>query len=1082
MTLAGGRAGAFSATSATTVNASGTLDLGGVGQTINAVTLAGGKLTNGSLTGAVTSTGGAINGLGGTASVTANSGTTTLSGTNTYSGTTVVGDATHSATLLGGAANAFSASSTTVNASATLDLGGFGQTINAVILAGGKLTNGSLTGAVTSTGGTIDGLGGTASVTVNSGTTTATGNNSYSGVTNLNGGTLTAGSVVNAFGTGILNLNGGTLTSSSSGTATLGNSSTNIGAGGATIGGSNNLTITNGGVFSGVLTVTSTATTSLNGAFAGVGGVTMNSSGGTLGLFGANTYVGVTTLTAGTLIVGNAVNALGTGILNLNGGTMRSSSGTATLGNSSTNVGAGGATIGGSNNLTITNGGALFGLLTVISTGTTTLSGAFSGAGGVTMNGTGGTLAFKGVNTYSGATTVIDGTLEVGNGGSITQSVSLTNSANVVVDGGGSATFGSVTNNATGTITVAAGGTVHDDLNNAGTVTNNGTYVANVAGNTGSIVNNSLWTGNVASNAGTVVNNLTWNGTIATSGNFTNAAAATVTGLVTNSGTGINAGTLSGGLTNTAGTFNNGGTISGITTVSGGTLFGIGSTGALNVASGAAFAPGNGTPGTSATVNGSLAFQSGAFYLVGLNPQTASFANVTGTASLASASVLALFSSGTYVAKQYTILNASGGFGGSSFGSLVNTNLPSGFKTSLSYDATHAYLDLVLSFIPPAGGSLGVNQQGVGGAVVSYFNRNGSIPLAFGGLTATTLTQASGETATGSQQTTFNAMTQFMGVMTDPFTAGRGEAPAGPTAYADQHDADAMFAKATSATAFTERWNVWAAGFGGSQKTDGNALAGSNRDTSSIFGTAVGADYWLTPQTIAGFALAGGGTNFAVANGGAGRSDLFQAGAFIRHTAGSAYITAALAYGWQDITTDRTVTIAGIDRLRAQFNANAWSGRIEGGNRMALGGFGLTPYAAAQATAFQLPFYAESVASGANTFALAYNGKTVTATRSELGLRSDTSIAIADAILTLRGRAAWGHDFNPDRAVGATFQALPGASFVVNGARQAGNSALATASGEMKWLNGWSTAATFEGEFSSVTRSYAGKGVVRYAW
>ena len=41
-----------------------------------------------------------------------------------------------------------------------------------------------------------------------------------------------------------------------------------------------------------------------------------------------------------------------------------------------------------------------------------------------------------------------------------------------------------------------------------------------------------------------------------------------------------------------------------------------------------------------------------------------------------------------------------------------------------------------------------------------------------------------------------------------------------------------------------------------------------------------------------------------------------------------------LAYGWQDITTDRTVTIAGIDRLRAQFNANAWSGRVEGGYRL----------------------------------------------------------------------------------------------------------------------------------------------------
>ncbi len=34
----------------------------------------------------------------------------------------------------------------------------------------------------------------------------------------------------------------------------------------------------------------------------------------------------------------------------------------------------------------------------------------------------------------------------------------------------------------------------------------------------------------------------------------------------------------------------------------------------------------------------------------------------------------------------------------------------------------------------------------------------------------------------------------------------------------------------------------------------------------------------------------------------------------------------------------------------------------------------------------------------------------------------------------------------------------------------------------MKWMNGWSTAATFEGEFSDVTESYAGKGVVRYDW
>jgi uncharacterized protein with beta-barrel porin domain len=298
-------------------------------------------------------------------------------------------------------------------------------------------------------------------------------------------------------------------------------------------------------------------------------------------------------------------------------------------------------------------------------------------------------------------------------------------------------------------------------------------------------------------------------------------------------------------------------------------------------------------------------------------------------------------------------------------------------------------------------------------------------------------------------------------------------------------DAYAMFSKAPLEQAYEPRWSVWASGFGGSQTTDGNAVVGSNSATSRIFGTAVGADYLFSPNTLAGFALAGGGTNFLVANGGSGRSDLFQAGAFVNHAIGAAYLSGALAYGWQDVTTDRTLTVAGIDRLRAEFNANAWSGRLEGGYRFVtpwLGGVGLTPYAAGQFTRFNLPGYAESVVSGANTFALAYGSKSVTDPRSELGLRTDKSFAMPDGVFTLRGRAAWAHDYNPDRAVAATFQTLPGASFVVNGAAQASDSALATASAEMKWLNGWSAAATFEGEFSEVTRSYAGKGVVRYAW
>src|SRR6266404_1816806 len=317
----------------------------------------------------------------------------------------------------------------------------------------------------------------------------------------------------------------------------------------------------------------------------------------------------------------------------------------------------------------------------------------------------------------------------------------------------------------------------------------------------------------------------------------------------------------------------------------------------------------------------------------------------------------------------------------------------------------------------------------------------------------------------------------FMGLLTDPFVAGRGDpVSAGSAAprFAEEDESASAYAangKARSkserdayaaiyrkapvmAAPFAPSWSVWAAGYGGSQTTDGNAALGTNNTTSRIAGGVAGADYRFSPFTLAGFALAGGGTNFNIANGlGSGRSDLFQAGAFVRHNVGPAYLTGALAYGWQDITTDRTVTIAGVDQLRAKFNANAFSGRVEGGYRFLSPWMGITPYAAGQFTTFDLPGYAEQAIVGANTFALGYAAKDVTASRSELGVRTDKSYAMKDGIFTLRGRFAWAHDFNTDRNIAATFQTLRGASFVVGGAAPARDAALTTASVEMKWLN-----------------------------
>jgi uncharacterized protein with beta-barrel porin domain len=245
------------------------------------------------------------------------------------------------------------------------------------------------------------------------------------------------------------------------------------------------------------------------------------------------------------------------------------------------------------------------------------------------------------------------------------------------------------------------------------------------------------------------------------------------------------------------------------------------------------------------------------------------------------------------------------------------------------------------------------------------------------------------------------------------------------------------------------RWSVWGASYGGSETVGGNAVVGSQDTKASAYGLVAGADYKTDPNTLLGFALAGGGTAFSLANGlGSGSANVFQAGAYARHDIGPAYLSGALAYGWHDVTTNRTVALAGVDMLQARFGADTFSGRFESGYRFANPVVAITPYAAVQAISFSLPAYAEQSLNGGGLFALNYAAQTTTDTRSELGLRSDKSYATQDGVLTPRSRLAWAHDYDPNRTVTAIFQALPGASFVVNGARPDADSALVSASAE----------------------------------
>src|SRR5262249_35233110 len=254
-------------------------------------------------------------------------------------------------------------------------------------------------------------------------------------------------------------------------------------------------------------------------------------------------------------------------------------------------------------------------------------------------------------------------------------------------------------------------------------------------------------------------------------------------------------------------------------------------------------------------------------------------------------------------------------------------------------------------------GGLSGNQANVANALNAFFNNGGTLPPNFvtifgltGANLANALTLLSGEAATGGQQVAFQLTNQFLGIMLDPFVDGRnpfgGIGGGGAIGFAPEReelpdDIALAYAKLLKAPApslpspasggglgWGQRWSVWGAGYGGSNRTSGDPAVGGSHDLSArTAGGPAGLDQHLTRR-------AGGGTNWSLAQGmGGGKSDAFQAGVYGATRWGPAYLAAALAFTNHWMSTDR-FAFAG-DHLTASFNAQSFGGRVEGGYRFA---------------------------------------------------------------------------------------------------------------------------------------------------
>ncbi|HEY0145646.1 MAG TPA: autotransporter outer membrane beta-barrel domain-containing protein, partial [Methylovirgula sp.] len=546
-----------------------------------------------------------------------------------------------------------------------------------------------------------------------------------------------------------------------------------------------------------------------------------------------------------------------------------------------------------------------------------------------------------------------------------------------------------------------------------------------------------------------------------------------------------------------------------------GTLAGHGTIiGGATIENGGTLAPG-GSIGT-LTIDGNLAFDPGGFYSVAIAPGQNSLTQVDGSVMLGGARVVASlsgFALGRHTGSTETILTTTNPLGArNQFNPAVAFRFEG--TSAEQFDPLGAVVlaetsNSVLLTLPDFAVTLALpsnaptNAQHVAGAINQFIVGGGTLPVGLQGLanlTGVALNNAAnslaGQTQGSFVPVGFDAGTMFLNLLLNPFVDGREAAgefdsPSSGSrlAYAADEAKPAAYqalasALSPAAIGFAPHISLWASAYGGEGTIGGNVATGASSATSQIYGFAAGADDHIASDTMFGLAIGGGGTNWQLNGLGGGSSGLFQMGAYGTRLFGPAYVSGALAYSLQDVRNSRDAEVGTSDPLHGDFVANVLSGRIESGYHLPFGAITLTPYGAVQSQTMFLPSYGEVGAAGASSFALTYDGRTTTDTRTEVGAWFDTDLpSLFSGNVKLYGRAAFAHDFENEGSTTALFQSLPGSgSFIINSAKPDDNSALVTAGLEYKLGAGWSVLAKFDGEFSGNSTIVGGTGVLRKVW